>query len=415
MVISKPTKILVVSDTHVSDRMTLAGTAPTVDGKPLVLEQARRALAWVRDTAADLDVDLVLHGGDVYDEPRPSPAAEAVVVDWLIEMTEIAPTIVLVGNHDRPSGGGTHALEPVRNLSPDRLLIADDADPVFLLGPVGLTPSRITRNRSMLGAADAARLVVFPIPYPEKARARAMAADADEANLAISGGLEAVLADCAGQTRYWQLNGVPCALLMHGTLRGASFGQRVAPLSDVQVPAAEWWPAFDVQACGHIHQRQPCPGRRDLPGYVGALDRMDFGEADDVPGVALYTVTPGEGGERAAVQVEHIPYPGARQYVTIDLDTSPAPDTLEPGETVYRIRGALEPDEHARVGTLVRSWRGRGCIVANQTTVAAEDRARVDVSAEDALSREALVDRALEARPDLLEHRQLVIDGLGEL
>jgi len=406
-------KVLAVSDTHVSDRITLGGASPTVDGRPLVLEQARRALAWVRDTAVKHEVDLVLHGGDVYDEPRPSPAAEAVVVDWLIEMTEIAPTIVLVGNHDRPSGGGTHALEPVRNLAPDRLIVADDADPVFLLPAVGRTWSRVTRNRSMLRASDDAELVVFPIPYPDKARARAAAVDADAANLALSGGLEAVLADCAQQTGYWRLGGTPCAILMHGTLRGASFGSRVAPLSDVQVPAAQWWPAFDLHACGHIHQRQACPGRPDLPGYVGSLDRMDFGEAEDVPGVAIYTVTRGE--ERPRVDVEHIPYPGARRYETIDLDEQPAPDVLEPGETVYRVRGTLTPDDHARIGTLVRSWRARGCIVSNQTTVAAEARARVDVSAEDALSREALVDRALEARPDLAEHKPAILEGLEEL
>lgn len=455
-------KVLGLADTHISAQITLGGAAPTVAGEPLVLAQSRRTMSWIAGVALDHDIDLIVHAGDVYESARPTPAEEAVAVNAVIELAEVAPTILLTGNHDRPKGGGVHALEPLRNIAPGRLVIADTPDPVFVVEHDG---ELLVQHE--LASEARLRAVVFPLPFPEKSRTAALTSGTDELNIAISVGLEALLAGHAVAAAEYRARGIPTIVALHGTMRGASFGCRVAPLGDIAVPVADYWHAFDVHVAGHIHQRQHAPGTV-LSGYVGAPDRMDFGEANDVPGVAVFDVQHHDiapPGTRffeydagcMVVHEEHVPNPDARVYVTIDLGSLDEPTPLravlaagpdaarlyrpdraaglaavpsvpagsgagEPDpedgvrdETVYRVRGDLPPDEHALLASVIRSWRAQRYIVANETTVAAGDRARVQIEEADIADTERLVDRVLVARPDLLPHRALVLEGLADV
>lgn len=407
--------ILALADTHISDTRRIGGAAPMENGRPLVLAQAERALAWVAEMALDYDAELIIHAGDLYDAPRPSPAAESVAVEALINLTEIAPVVVLVGNHDRPTGGGAHALEPLKHLAPGRLHIADTPDPVSIDG------GRIT-----VGIKKDAEYVVWPLPYPQKAGAQDAADTAEAGNALISTGLEIILTEHAREARALAAemgDESPTRIIAaHVTLRGARFNAyQVAPLSDVQVPVAGLWDAFDEQFAGHLHQRQDAPGS-SLPGYVGALDRMDFGEERETPGVAIHD----------ALGARHYAYPGARRFLTIDLDTSAGrnlvddimvsgigyaeeADISDDRQAIHRFVGELAPEEHAALSSCCRSWRARGWIVSNQTHARSETRARIEIQPGESLDAAALIQRALDARPEHAARASSIAATLAEM
>lgn len=378
-------RILGVTDTHLTDSMGLGGQRPTTeDGSSLVLEQHRRFWRWFADLALRRQVSAVLHAGDVYETCRPSPAAEAVFAEAMLSITEVCPFAVMPGNHDKPVGGGTHALEPLRNVRPGRFVVLDSASPVRLAGQQG-TSQLVWRPGN---SGPATKLTVFPLPYPDRVYLSQEAQTPEHANGLIGAALQTVL---DAHARVAALSPNPTAILFHGTLAGAEFDSyQIAPASDIQVQVGGAWHAFTVQLAGHIHRRQRAPGT-DLPGYIGAPDRHDFGEEGYVPGVALFTVH-----EDGRVEEEHIPYPGARRFHTLavaaDLEEAedgvvlfPTRDGLTDerllaDEGVYRLKGKVTPLGKQRAQRLVRQLRGNGWIVSDATEVQYENRARVVVA-----------------------------------
>lgn len=110
------------------------------DGLPRLEEQVRVLKATVevvREVGADVFVDL----GDLFNSPRPSPAAYGAAIEYLRDLDEIEGlrSFVLAGNHDKPTRGATNALTPLRGLYEsvevvERPLVVE-IDPVLLLLP----------------------------------------------------------------------------------------------------------------------------------------------------------------------------------------------------------------------------------------------------------------------------------------
>ena len=121
--------IVATGDLHVCDRMALAGLRPAdpETGEPLVLADARRTLAWIGEVVRKVDARAVVIAGDIYDRPRPTPAAEAVVAEALAGWIghDEREVFALLGNHDRTHGTEAHALEPLKSLRPRRLQVLD--------------------------------------------------------------------------------------------------------------------------------------------------------------------------------------------------------------------------------------------------------------------------------------------------
>lgn len=91
------------------------------DGVPRLDEQ-RRVLDFVVDACdgADIHVDL----GDLFDSPRPSPEAYALAVKYLVDLNDTGvETIVLAGNHDKPTRASWNALDPLVELPLERVSI----------------------------------------------------------------------------------------------------------------------------------------------------------------------------------------------------------------------------------------------------------------------------------------------------
>src|SRR4051812_35990836 len=55
------------------------------------------------ELAREARPDVIVHTGDVFDGPRPSTEHMRIGLDALRRLGEIAPTVVLAGNHDSPA------------------------------------------------------------------------------------------------------------------------------------------------------------------------------------------------------------------------------------------------------------------------------------------------------------------------
>lgn len=417
-------RILGLADTHVDERMTLGGMRPlTPTGRPRVLEDSRRLFAWVAETARIRQVHLLLHAGDLYERPRPSPAAHAVAAEGIDACVEVAPKVIVCGNHDRPRGRDDHALEPLRYRRPGRLCVVDTPTP---LG-VYLRDVRGSGIPDHFGVPDrAADVVVFPVPtltrpYCETI-AQGRAADVqwmtEHLNDVVAAHAEAARALSATP------GGPATVLLGHGTLRGARFDDyQTAPIADPRI-STDQFDAFTVPVWGHIHLRQSPPGCPGQHGYVGSADRHDFGEEHHAKGVSLITLRRANPCAPWTTEVEFIPYPGARVFRTIpagdflgwDDAGSPGPDATV--TDIIRVVGEVSdgPDVDRIVGK-IRDLQRSGWIVGNRVTVTRQSRARVvlDETNPQNLTLMGAVRAACTTRDDLLAHQGAILGCVAQL
>lgn len=427
-----PRKILAVSDTHVDDRMTLAGLTPTDSetGEPLVLAQARRMLAWVAQVARREGVDLIVHCGDAYERPRPSPASEAVFAQALDAWCEIAPVVLLLGNHDRPHGTEAHALEPLRHRRPGRLYVADrpEALGVYALRGAPSAAHFDLEGQRIVGFQVAPldpqrgrpEMAVFPVPYPSRSYvAERVDGTEEQTAQALSQALDRVILAHAVQAE--RLN-VPTVLIGHGTLSGAEYREyQTVPLSDLQI-RTEHFDRFTVSAWGHLHKRQDAPGHAGrVHGYVGSPDRHDFGEEHEAKGVTVFELDDAYPG-KPATGWHFEEYPGARCFETWTADDferaefSRADARVPAGiqHQIFRVVGEVDDARFEAIAARVRSLKGKGVTIRNDCAVVREDRARVQNVQAELGMRGALI-AACESRPDLTPNTQTILENVAQL
>src|SRR5680860_969681 len=86
----QPMRILHTADWHVGR---------TIRGRSRAAEHLA-VLAEITAIARAEAVDLVLVAGDQFDTAAPSPEAERIVYRALLDLAEVAPVVVVGGNHD---------------------------------------------------------------------------------------------------------------------------------------------------------------------------------------------------------------------------------------------------------------------------------------------------------------------------
>ena len=89
-------RILQLSDTHLGVR-----SRPPIGAPPGWSRADDHRLAFDRALALAVDVDLVVHTGDLFDRSRPPRKAAEEAIAALAAVARRVPVIVLRGNHDR--------------------------------------------------------------------------------------------------------------------------------------------------------------------------------------------------------------------------------------------------------------------------------------------------------------------------
>jgi len=299
---SDPIRVLHFADIHIGME-NYGKTDPNSGLSSRVVDFLRRMEEMI-EYARDNDVDLVIFAGDAFKTRSPNPTFQREFAWRIQDLAELAPVVMLVGNHDLPPNAlKASSIEIYDTLKVNNVRVAHDFD-VFTV--------ETKRGTVVVGTA----------PYPIRSRLMEQAEQTGrtiaETDRILEDTLNNILRDMAARADEIG-DDTPRLLTGHFTVRGAVMGseRNVMLGRDVQVSLnlladARW----DYVALGHIHKHQNLTkGRDDVPPvvYSGSLERIDFGEETDTKGFCWIELERGH-AEWSFVRVQ------ARPMVTLRID-----------------------------------------------------------------------------------------------
>lgn len=225
----------------------------------------KAALDSLKAAARERRPDLIVHAGDVFDSFNPGHEVLHRALDTLGALSEIAPMVVIGGNHD--SYALLRAVETLtRKAMRERLALITRPQAVRMR-----TEKAGTAWVGCVPFLSAGVVLAGKTVDPEDRRA-AYAAGVGAISDQVWSEVDAA-AGCADARVY------VAHLYVSGAKPGRS--ERRVTISDDYATEGGRIPEQADYACfGHIHDAQPIPGRRRDARYAGALIPLDFGEAE---------------------------------------------------------------------------------------------------------------------------------------
>lgn len=300
---SEPIRVLHFADAHIGLQ-----NFGKIDSETGLSSRALDFLTRLDDIikyAREGDVDLVIFAGDAFRNRSPNPTYQREFAGRIRQLSQLAPTVLLVGNHDLPlNAAKASAVEIFQTLDVPGIWVAEEYE--------------ARRIKTKRGA-----VVVGAAPYPIRAR---LLADLDLRGKTIAeqdDALESALHERLGALQM-QANELadattPRLLAGHFSVAGAIWSSERGVMlgRDVVVKLeALADPCWDYVALGHIHRHQNLTGdREDAPPvvYSGSLERIDFGEENDVKGFCWVELA------RGATTWEFVEL-AARKLLTLTVD-----------------------------------------------------------------------------------------------
>jgi exonuclease SbcD len=332
-------RMLHFADTHIG--MENYGRIDSATGMNTRVLDFLHRMDEMYDYARAHEVDLIVFAGDAFKTRTPTPTQQTQFAHRMRELSELAPVVMIVGNHDLPpSEAKASTIDIYTALAVPNVWVSEGFE-------TRVIPTR--RGSVFVGTA----------PYPM--RGRALEAF-DTGNRTIAETDELVASVLATQldemAQEAARHAMPRVLVGHFSVAGAMFSseRQVMLGRDVQIlPSVVADPRWDYVALGHIHKHQDLTrSRTDAPPvvYCGSLERIDFGEEGDTKGFCWVNLA------RAETTYTFVPVQ-ARPFVTLSYDArdlhEPTPLLVELIEShdltdaVVRMRLTLTPEGESRV------------------------------------------------------------------
>lgn len=303
------TRILAFADTQIG-----VTTVP--------LSSQREVLDKIVALAIEREVDLVLHGGDVFEGSVVLPEHLKCFVDAMAPLNEHGiPILVLRGNgrHDM-AVRDVHALDILRSIQ--GFGVSDRPQGIHVRG---------------------VNVVTLPWVHPGSLIAHLNGAvDHDAVNKSVSGMLVAI----AGQLRAQADAAFPTVLLAHWAISGSALPTGL-PVDEMREPILPWAEldalGFHVVIGGHIHEAQQISDPRidsTLGIVLGSPQQLNFGEHGE-HGCWIIDLA-------GTPSADFVPIDSPR-FVTLDYDMNAVSLTdLRPGDYT-RVRFTATEDEAKQV------------------------------------------------------------------
>lgn len=247
------------------------------------------------------EADLILFAGDAFKTRDPDPTQQREFALRVKKLASLAPTLLLVGNHDVPGiAARATSVDIFNTLTVDRVIVGRKPE------------ARVVETRN--GPVFLAWMP-FPVRNRLLAQEDVQGASIEELDRAV----EALVADLLnGFAQQAAATDLPRLLVGHFSVGGARFGSERSVMigRDLVIPkAALADPAWDYVALGHIHQHQNLAGVGEQPPivYSGSLERIDFGEEVETKGFCWVEL------ERGATRWSFVPVT-ARPFRTLHVD-----------------------------------------------------------------------------------------------
>jgi exonuclease SbcD len=315
---SDPIRLLHFADIHVG--MENYGRFDAETGFSSRVRDFLRRMDEMIAYAAEHQVDLTIFAGDAFKTRQPNPTYQREFAHRVRELSQLAPLVLLVGNHDMPPTQlKASSVEIYDTLAVPNVIVADE----YKLHIIETRGGKVA-----VGAA----------PYPIRSRIltddkRTAGLTIAEIDLLLQKELSRILDALAEEAGELDM---PRVLTGHFTVSGAVVGSERGIMlgRDVQVlPSSIADPRWDYVALGHIHKYQNLTEKRaGLPPvvYSGSMERIDFGEEGDPKGFCWVDLN------RDGTRYRFIPL-AARPFITLEMDLR---TSAEPTAEVVDLIGA---------------------------------------------------------------------------
>lgn len=407
-------RVLHFADIHIGVE-SYGRTDPKTGLSSRVVDFLRR-LDEMIEYARENEVDLTIFAGDAFKTRSPNPTYQREFAHRIRDLSDLAPVVLLVGNHDLPPTMlKASSIEIYETLRVPNVRVAADYE-VFTV--------ETKRGPVAIGTA----------PYPIRSR---ILEDEHTAGMTIAETddqlqktLHQILDDLATQADQYDM---PRLLTGHFTVSGAVVGSERGIMlgRDVSVLlSAVADPRWDYVAMGHVHKHQNLTkGQKGIPPvvYSGSMERIDFGEEGDPKGFCWIEL------KRSKTKWEFVRL-NARPFVTLSADlrtkANPTHEVVnlikkyDLTEAVVRLDLKLSPDTELLFNeTIIRDELKHArayYTAALRKHVEQPTRARLGASPE-GLTPMELLERyllskevSLERRTELLEAAQTIVGGESE-
>jgi exonuclease SbcD len=341
--------------------------------------------------ASENETDLVVFAGDAFQHARPDPTLQRAFARRILQLAEIAPVILLVGNHDiQANAAKASSVDIYSTLNVPNVLVAE----TYTVHTVQTAHGPV---------------IVGTAPYP--VRARLLEADAALKSMReINDFLQQTVADALDKLAEEAdaiAGDAPRLLLGHFTVGGSKIGSERTRLlgTDESISLGVLAdPRWDYVALGHIHRFQDLTaGRAGVPPvvYSGSLERIDFGEEGQEKGFCYVTLA------RNAARYEFVEV-NARPLITLEVDCraadQPTAEVIKQAKSrdlahaIVRLRIKLTQTNRSLLDErdIRAKLKGMGVhhVAAFETDVERADRVRTGASPE-GLTHEELLRRFL--------------------
>lgn len=238
-------------------------------------------LAEIIDIARTLRPDVICNSGDLFDKSRPGADDLERAIDALSELSAIAPTVVVCGNHDKA------ALFRVFNKLSRVHGLYFIADPT--IEPEGVIELPVAAGGTVrLGA------VCYQHPHHLVDGRGDPDTWGSEYSSAVRGldntVAAAIRAGLDPRTDF-------AVFAAHAYVGGTAWSgtERRGRHDDIFATDPTAIPGVAYAAYGHIHRPQPLPGTAGMYGrYAGSPLQLDFGEAGEAKSMVYVEATPGQ-------------------------------------------------------------------------------------------------------------------------
>jgi DNA repair protein SbcD/Mre11 len=283
-------RLLHVSDWHIGK---MNGSESRAADHDIVLTE-------IQQIVEDTKPDLIIHTGDLFNQPRPGDSDMFRAIQALKDLERVAPVVVVRGNHDSDrlfavfrrlyDGGNIIFVDKPRAPKDGGILEfpAADGNRIRLATLPFIHANRVVKD-AFLPPADVMAMYADRIAWYEELYAQGLKDGVDWSRDVLLFGAH---------------------LYVTGSRVGKSEWQ--AHITDTYATRAEQIPqGISYAAFGHIHKPQRLPGST-LAHYAGSPIQMDFGEEGEQKSVVLVEAKPGEPATATT-----IPISGGRRLVCV--------------------------------------------------------------------------------------------------
>jgi len=303
-------------------------------------------IAELVERAAQAAPDLIVHTGDLFDGPRPPMADFGRAIRALRALAEIAPVVVLAGNHDSPV-----ALEVLAVALGDEHPADVDAGTA---DPFAASRHRIRVHPRPTGAAKGAvatyatasgvTLRLVALPFVHANRVIGDFAGLADPNATYNDSVRKIVALLTDALRDGFDPATDVAVFAsHLHVGGAvtSSERAIHVAEHYATEAAHLDPIFGYLAFGHIHVPQAVAAGRG--SYAGSLLEVDFGEEGEDKRVVIADLEPGR-----PTRVTSVPLTAGRRLHRVRAPLSSLADhAVAVGDGIVEVTVVPEPGERS--------------------------------------------------------------------